>query len=150
MILGSLKNTASAEKAHPLFKKAFDYIKAMDFKAMSATSSNIELDGKNLFLFVSEYKGKTKEESKMEAHKKYIDIQIPIVGTEQMGWLDIDQCTKVLSPYDTEKDLIFFNNPASSYIPVAPGEFVIFFPDDGHAPGVGEGYIKKVVVKVLV
>lgn len=150
MILGSLKNTSTAEKIHPLFKIAFEYIKAMDFITMPATISNIELEGTNLFLSVSEYQGKTKEGAKMEAHKKYIDIQIPIVGTEQMGWLDIEKCTNVLSPYDSKKDLVFFNNPTNSYIPVAPGEFVIFFPEDGHAPGIGEGYIKKVVVKVLV
>jgi len=43
MISGLLKNTAIAEKIHPLFKIAFDYFKAMDFKAMSATSSNSPL-----------------------------------------------------------------------------------------------------------
>ncbi len=150
MILGSLNNTATAEKAHPLFKKAFDYIKAMDFKTMSATTSNIDLDGNNLFLSVSEYQGKTKEGAKMEAHQKYIDIQIPIVGTEQMGWLDIDKCTKVLSPYDSEKDLIFFYNSASSYFQVSPGDFVVFFPEDGHAPGIGIGEFKKAVIKVRI
>ncbi len=149
MILGSLKNSAIAEKTHPLFKKVFDYIKTADIKALRADSSKIELDGDKLYLFVSEYQGKTKEEAKLEAHKRYIDIQIPIVGTEQMGWLEIDRCTKELSPYNTEKDLVFYDNPISSYISVDQGEFAIFFPEDGHAPGIGEGFIKKIVVKIL-
>jgi YhcH/YjgK/YiaL family protein len=113
MILGSINNTVIAEKIHLLFKKAFDYIKATDFEKMIATSSNVELYGSNLFLSVKECHSKTKEEAKMEAHKKYIDIQIPIIGTEQVGWFYVDKCTKALSPFNTESDLILFNDSAS-------------------------------------
>jgi len=150
MILGSIKNTAIVERTHPLFKKIFDYIKTTDLKTMTASSSIIELDGSNLLFSVHEYQGKTKEDAKMEAHQTYIDIQIPILGTERMGWLAIDKCSKVLSPYDSEKDLIFFNNSASSYFQVSPGDFVVFFPEDGHAPGIGIGEFKKAVIKVRI
>jgi YhcH/YjgK/YiaL family protein len=147
MILDSLTNTEAAEKLHPLFKKAFDYIKTNDFKAMAPCK--IELDGEKLFLMVAEITGKTKEEAKMETHKKYIDIQIPIVGVETMGWLAGNQCNNAVDAYNPQKDITFFTDKPSTYIKVNNGEFTIFFPEDGHAPAIGEGYIKKVIVKVL-
>ena len=33
---------------------------------------------------------------------------------------------------------------------LVPGEFIIFSPEDGHAPLIGEGEIKKIIIKVVV
>ena len=35
-----------------------------------------------------------------------------------------------------------------NYVTVLPGEFVVFFPDDAHAPMIGTGVVHKVVIKV--
>jgi YhcH/YjgK/YiaL family protein len=150
MILGSLKNTETTEKLHPLFKKAFDYLKAVDMAALPADGTKIELDGNRLFLFVSEYQGKKQEDAKAEAHQRYIDIQVPIKGVELMGWKGLSECNEIQMPYNPEKDLIFYGDAVSSYVQVSPGEFAVFFPEDVHAPGIGFGTIKKAVVKVLV
>ena len=149
MILGSLKNTETIEKLHPLFKKAFDYLKSVDLEAIHADGSKIELDGNRLYLFVSEYQGKPHEESKAEAHQQYIDIQIPIKGIESMGWIGLSDCKETIIPYNPEKDLVFYGDSVSSSVQVSPGEFAVFFPEDVHAPGIGIGTIKKAVVKVL-
>lgn len=52
--------------------------------------------------------------------------------------------------YDADKDISFYPGLAESYIPVKPGMFAIFFPQDAHAPGVSPDGVKKVIVKVLV
>jgi beta-galactosidase beta subunit len=39
---------------------------------------------------------------------------------------------------------------AEDYLTIKPGMFAIFFPEDGHAPGVTPDGLKKVIVKVLV
>lgn len=148
MILDSLKNTAAAEKLHPLFKQAFDYIKANDLSQVAP--GKIELDGANLFISVAEITGKTQDAAKMETHNKYIDIQIPIVGVETMGWLAGENCKNPIDAYNAEKDITFFTDKPSTYVQVQPGEFAIFFPEDGHAPAIGKGFIKKLIVKVLV
>lgn len=150
MILGSLKNTEIIEKLHPLFQKAFDYLRTVDLDLIPVDGSKIELDGNRLFLSVSEYQGKPHEEAKAEAHRHYIDIQVPIQGLEIIGWNSLLECSEIETPYNLEKDLIFYCDAVSSYIQVSPGEFAIFFPEDVHAPGIGLGYIKKVVVKVLI
>ena len=149
MILGSLKNSGVAEQTHPLIKEALDYIKAADYDAIFASESKIELRGKDLFLFGSEYQGKTREQARVEAHRKYIDIQIAVEGTEQMGWIDVSGCSEVLTPYNPEKDVVFYTGPVSTYFTVSPGEFAIFFPEDAHQPSIGEGKMKKIIVKVL-
>ncbi|MDD2799010.1 MAG: YhcH/YjgK/YiaL family protein [Bacteroidales bacterium] len=144
MILESMKNTTRVEKLHPSFKIAFDYIKSNDLMSMSPCK--IELDGKNLFIIVSEGVGKTENEVITESHNKYIDIQIPIVGTEIMGWIPRSKLSE--ASYNSDKDLTLYDDKPTNYITVSEGNFVIFFPEDGHAPGIGEGAIKKIIVKV--
>lgn len=52
------------------------------------------------------------------------------------------------APYNAEKDITFFEGLAETYITVKPGMFAIFFPQDGHAPGISPDGVKKVIVKV--
>jgi YhcH/YjgK/YiaL family protein len=148
MVLESITNTANIEKLHPSFAKAFNYIKSQDFISMEPCK--IELDDKNLFIIVSESTGKDIDEVKMETHNKYIDIQIPIIGTETMGWIAKNNLKNELSPYNPDKDITFYTDKPAAYIVVNSGDFAIFFPEDGHAPGIGEGVIKKIIVKVAI
>jgi YhcH/YjgK/YiaL family protein len=148
MILDSLKNASASEKLHPLFKQAFDYILANDLSKIEP--GKIILDGDKLYISVMEIDGKTPEIAKMEAHKKYIDIQVVLAGQESMGWTAIEHCTHEMDAYNPEKDIIFYTNKPTTYITVNPGQFAVFYPEDGHAPAIGKGKIKKAVVKVLV
>ena len=53
------------------------------------------------------------------------------------------------APYDESKDIIFYHDQPTSYVDLLPGDFVILFPEDGHAPFVGDGSpISKLIVKV--
>lgn len=52
--------------------------------------------------------------------------------------------------YDAEKDISFYEGAATDYLTVKPGMFVIFFPEDAHAPGVTPEKVRKVIVKVHV
>lgn len=59
MILDSLNNTEKVERLHPLFKKAFDYIKATDFSKLE--DGKYELEGSRLFISVVTLTGKDKK-----------------------------------------------------------------------------------------
>lgn len=114
MILNSLKDSASIESLHPLFKKAFDYIKATDFSKVPA--GKIVLDGDNLYISVAEPTGKTKETARMETHDKYIDIQMPLTAVETMGWKATNELKEPTAPYNPEKDITFFaDKPTTRY-----------------------------------
>lgn len=146
MILDSIDNSKQIENLHPLFKKAFEYIRSTDFSKME--DGKIELDGDNLIVSVATIFGKSKDEAAIETHKKYIDIQLPILGVEKIGWKAGCELQEESVPYNEEKDIAFFIDRPTAYTKIYPGQFAIYFPCDGHAPGIGQGSIRKVVVKV--
>ena len=147
MIIDSLKNSTRYESLNPYFKQAFDYLKTLDFDNLQA--GKLELNGEMLFVNIVDTNLKTKDAAKMEVHDKYIDIQIPVSCAESFGWKDRKKCDSVSIPFNTEKDIEFYADAPTTYFTLQPGEFVIFFPEDGHAPCVGEGPIKKIIFKVL-
>lgn len=148
MILDSLNNTAKTESLHPLFKRAFDYIKNTDFSKME--DGKYEIDGERLFANIASLTGKEKKEAAIETHRRYIDIQLPLRGVEKIGWKPGSELQEESMPYDEEKDIAFYVDRPTAYMKIYPGQFAVFFPEDGHAPGIGEGNIRKVIVKVSV
>lgn len=148
MILDSLKNIRLYESLHPRFKQAFDFLLSEDLQNLPLGKT--ELDGTDLFVNVTEITGKSADEARMETHRDYIDIQVPFGHTETMGWIAAERLKSPLAPYDPEKDIAFFSDIASSFIQVQPDEFTIFFPGDGHQPGISEGTYRKLIVKVKI
>ncbi|MDU1889999.1 MAG: YhcH/YjgK/YiaL family protein [Dysgonomonas sp.] len=148
MILDKLENAELYTSVHPLFAEAFEYIKATDFSNMEV--GKIELKGKDLFVAVSDSDLKTESAAKMEVHNRYIDIQLPISKPETFGWKGRSSLEEEYDPFNEEKDIQFFKDKATTLFTAVPGDFVIFFPQDGHVPCIGEGKIRKVVVKIKI
>jgi YhcH/YjgK/YiaL family protein len=148
MIHDSLEKAHIYESIHPRFKKAFEFLRKI--KNQPFNEGKILIENENIYAIISLNKGLNPEESKIEAHRKYIDIQMPLSKTEKMGWRSLEHLSQIAIEYNEEKDILFFEEKASHFISVEPGEFVIFFPQDGHQPCVTEGDIKKVVVKILI
>ena len=110
-----------------------------------------EIDGENIFALINEYKTKSELEGKLEAHRKYLDVQYVIEGEELMGYTPIGS-QQILEPYKEENDIIFFKGE-KSFTKVSSGMFAIFFPEDIHMPGITSGKIsdvKKLVIKVRI
>ena len=148
MVIDSLKNSEVYEKINPLFKKAFDYIKATDFA--NAEVGKVELEGKDLFLMVSDTTMKAEADAKLEVHDKYIDIQVPVSKAETYGWKGRKDLQTEREAFNAEKDIQFFLDKPVTYATVHPGDFAIFWPGDGHAPCIGDGTVRKVVVKIKI
>lgn len=150
MIIDTLSNAEKYFCVHPLFEKAFGYVQSLDLASVEA--GNYEIDGEALKATVIQKAGKTVAESleKFEAHNRYIDIQICIEGQEQIGWKPRETCQDQKGEYNTEKDVVFFNDGPDMYFQLAERQFVVLFPEDVHAPMISDGEIKKLVVKVKV
>ncbi len=148
MILDKLENSGKYEHLHPLFKEAFDYLKSIDFSKAEPTKT--ELKGKDLFVMVSDSELRAADKAKPETHNKYIDIQLPISRPETFGWKARQDLSHPIGNFDEEKDIQFFDDKTETQITVLPGNFLIFFPEDGHAPCIGEGQVRKVVVKIKI
>ncbi len=148
MIQDSLQNTGRIERMHPLFKKAFDFIRNTDFSQVK--DGKIETDDPGLYFTVSSIIGKETGEARIETHSQFIDIQTPILGVEQIGWKSSEELTLIATPYNEEKDITFFVDRPTSYSKIYPGQYAVYFPEDGHAPGIGQGSIRKIVAKIRV
>lgn len=147
MVIDSLKNAHRYIDLHPLFTKAFEYINSQDLDNLEVGKYEIA-DG--LLAIVSNKEAMTQEESsaKFECHNKNIDIQLCIKGEESIGWKPRGDCKDQKGDYNEEKDVLFFNDSPDMYFGLRDEQFAIFFPTDVHAPMIGEGLIKKMVIKV--
>jgi YhcH/YjgK/YiaL family protein len=146
MILDSLSNAERYVSLHPRFARAFEYIKSLDLTTLEA--GKFEIDGKDLHASVSQKDGVAAADAKFEAHNNYIDIQVCPSGAETLGWKARQNCTDIKTPYSDEKDVIFYSDKPDTYFQMTAGQFAIFYPEDVHAPMIGEGPIKKLVIKV--
>jgi len=147
MIIDNLANADKYLSIHPLFAEAFEYIKSVDLEAVEDGKHEVSEGLKSI---IATKIGMTAQESeaKFECHNNNIDIQICIKGNETFGWKSRNDCTSQKGEYNLEKDVLFFNEEPSMHFTLNSGEFVIFFPEDVHAPMIGEDEIKKMVIKV--
>ena len=118
--------------------------------------------------FISEYTTKPENDNGYEAHRKNIDIQYLLRGTEKIACLPVDELQET-KPYNPSTDAAFYAAPRhlspvncqlstvnchlSSDHLLGNGYFAIFFPQDGHMPQLCDGnpeQVKKVVIKVKI
>lgn len=149
MIIDTLGNASKYIGLNPLFAKAFDFINQNDVATLENGVIQIE---EGLKVIVSTANGKTAETSlaKFECHDKNIDIQLCVIGLETIAWKPREKCIKQNGAYNPEKDVRFFNDAPDMYFQLTDGQFGIFYPEDVHAPMIGEGEIKKLVFKVKI
>ena len=133
---------------NPHFSKVVDFLENEDLSKLPLGRN--EICGDLVYANVMEAKPKSKEEAFVEVHRRYIDIQIPISANEIMGYTPINELPE--ASYNDADDVVIYpvGMPAREYINVRRGEFVIFFPQDGHAPAITSAPLKKVVIKVAV
>jgi biofilm protein TabA len=146
MIIDTLSNAQRYIGLHKNFSTAFEFIRNADLAALEP--GKYPIDGEVLHASVSLKEGYALSEAKFEAHDHYIDIQVCPSGVEKLGWKSRKDCTDQKTQYDPAKDVTFFNDKPATYFELHAGEFAIFYPEDVHAPMIGEGPIKKLVVKV--
>ncbi len=148
MILSQIKEADRYLSINPQFAKAFAFL-AQDGLAELPPGKH-EIDGDDVYALVVSDAGQSHSQAKLEVHRKYIDVQYIISGSDDMGWKDLGLCKDSQAPYDPQADVELFNDTPSTWVTVSPGDFVIFFPEDAHAPAGGETEFHKVVVKVAV
>ena len=148
MIFSSVAHASRYATLNPLFQRAFDFIRDTDLYNM--VPGRYPIVGDDLLVIVEHAHGKPEQDAKLEAHRKYIDIQLVLEGDEQMGWKPLADCHNPVSGHDDVKDIRFFHDAPASWISVPPDHFCIFFPEDAHAPLVGGGQIRKAIFKVAV
>jgi YhcH/YjgK/YiaL family protein len=153
MIVDKIENYAKYATLPRALYRAIEYIGSTDFSHVE--NGQYELDGKRMVSIVNRYKTKTAENAIWESHRKYVDVQFVAGGRERFGHVPLENAPAVQTPYNEEKDVIFYDSGINTFDAPA-GTFMIFYPDDIHAPGLAVGTppapgdVVKVVVKVAV
>ena len=137
-------------KKNPVqWKAAVDFLMKSDLMKLSAGRHEITTDG--VFANVQEYE--TKDEAKYECHRKYIDIQCVVSGTEHIYVANIGKVSDPVAEFIDKKDIQFFTT-ASEHTKVLAGKdsYVVLFPHEAHKPCMNvdgqHSHIRKIVVKI--
>jgi biofilm protein TabA len=148
MILDILENAHRYVGLNMGFSKAFEFLFRPDLKELAV--GRYEIDGECVYAIVAREPGRRKEDEQLETHERYIDIQLILAGTDEMGWKSRSLCGKPAGEYNRAFDFQVFADEPDAWVTVKSGSFAIFFPEDAHMPLISSGNIHKVVVKVAV
>ena len=146
MILDTLDRLEKYEYLSPLMDKVTDFFRNTDLSALEI--GRIVLQGDDLFVNVNRQDAQTREQAPIEAHKEYIDIQVPISADEEMGFISAAYLPAPSVPYSAQKDVAFYPGLCDTYLNVKKGMFTVFFPGEGHAPAITKNGILKLIVKI--
>jgi biofilm protein TabA len=148
MIIDSLQGFERYLSMHPAFPAAFRFMTETNLTELAC--GRHEIDGNKLYCTIWEGEGKGLEIPPLEVHDSYIDIHILLEGNESIGFKNRAQCFSENTPYDESRDIAFYDEAPHNFINISPGNIALFFPHDAHAPLIGEGHIKKAVIKVSI
>jgi YhcH/YjgK/YiaL family protein len=146
MILDRLDASSLYNSLNPLFEKAFEFLK--DPATAELPDGKYPIVGDDLFAVIARAEGKGMDKSRLEAHRKYIDIQYFVEGFDVIGWENISRLDLSKTPYEEENDIQFFDEKTDIWTKVPAGAFAVFFPEDAHAPMASDVPMHKIVMKV--
>ena len=149
MILDTIKNSDRYLSIGKGIAETLRYIQNNDLSEVQR--GRYEIDGKRLVMIVSESKNSNTNECRLEGHRRFIDLQYWVSGSELMGHEILDN-QPVLDEYNEEIDCAFYNCIAS-FSRLLPGMFVIYFPSDLHtavSDPLSDEKVKKIVFKIAV
>lgn len=148
MIIDTIENLNNYVGLNPLFFDVVTFLKDHDLNKM--VPGKYPIKDKDLFLNLTNAKGRSKDAAVLETHIDMIDIQIPISCSETFGYTPL--CNLPAFDYNAEKDVTLYGDTKpQNYVTVNPRQMAIFFPQDGHAPCISDNSeIKKAIFKVRV
>jgi len=146
MILDHISNIHLYKNINVNLSKGLEYIAATDFSKLEEGKHTIQ--GDQVFAILQSYHSKPETECRLEAHKKYVDIQYVIRGEEFIGVTPLNN-QEVLEDLP-DNDVTFYKGKGEK-IKVSENNFAIFFQTDVHAPCIQiekSNEVLKVVIKV--
>lgn len=149
MILDNIKNIGNYQCLNADVSRALEIIRNTNFNDLE--DNTYLINGFNFRFFITSYQTQETNDTP-EAHRDFIDIQYIISGKEKIGIGQLEDMTEEIEA-NPQKDAWFYHGPMD-YVSVSQGMFVVFFPNDAHAPNIspfeGSSNVRKCVFKVHV
>jgi len=150
MILCPLADFPRYASLHPAFPRIAEALARLDLDTLP--EGRTELAGGDLFVLASPVaRTRPAAEAQLEVHRRFVDVQVILRGTDRMGWAPLAACRDEAQAYDPERDIAFFHDAPAACVDVPAGHLAVFFPEDAHAPLIGGGEtVHKLVFKARV
>lgn len=148
MVTGEIQSLDSAG-LHPVLAEALAL--ALTVRPQEKAPGRYELRGDDIFMNVMTFATQSAESKKAELHVQYVDIQLLLMGEEQILFGVAGaarQCEELHADDDYQLCSVIENEQT---ITLRPGMFTVFMPGEPHKPGCTVALsrdIKKTVVKV--
>ena len=149
MIVCDITNAHRVKGISEPLDLAIDWLQAHKSEKFEKGLIKLDPDGR-VTVKCEEPHMRTPEVAELEAHRRYIDIHVPLKSNETIGWASVDRMKYPHGDYDEERDIIFFGDSATCRLHLRVGQMAVFFPEDAHAPNIGIGTHKKLCIKVPV
>jgi len=148
MIIDSLRSFERCTGFHHRFTKVYEFLRKTNINNLEP--GEYPIVEKEVICKIWSGEGKGIDIPKLEIHDSYIDIHILLEGSETIAHKDRALCNYSDNiDYDEAEDIAFLDDEPDNFVNLAEGSLAIIFPRDAHAPLIGEGHIKKAVIKVL-
>lgn len=130
--------------------EAISYIRNLDTGKMTIGKYVVD---DTFYYVVQEYNTRTVEHCELESHRKYVDIQFIIEGSEIIQVAHTSSLSQ-LSEYCEENDVAFWKTPSHMMsVLLQSGSYIVLYPQDAHMGCIMNGQpvkVRKVVGKVRV
>ncbi|MCG6191218.1 YhcH/YjgK/YiaL family protein [Maribellus maritimus] len=130
-----------------LFPEVLEYLEQSNLSLLSLGKHEIS---HNIFVLVNEYETNSNDIGILENHRKYIDFQIVLSGTERMALCDSH--FEIFKQYDDEADYELVK-AKPYFIDLKPDCFVVLYPNEYHHPGININNpqkVRKIVFKIKI
>lgn len=148
MILGHLNDVSRILGCHPAFPEAFAWLRAGGGGLWEREGAHPGFGPVARVIVEHHARGKNPAEARLEAHDKMLDIQYCIEGEETFGYKARAAMKIPDGDFNADRDLGFWKDAPDFSFFLTTGQFAVFFPEDGHAPGVSDRPFRKVVLKI--
>lgn len=130
----------------PLISDLDLFISRNDLTALD--SGEHKISGEDLFVRVMEYETVTGDASVYECHRDYLDLHLILEGHEGIACL-VDDNLPVSREYSKENDTVLFEGNAGKKQHLGPGDFLLLFPHEAHAPSLAISSVPEKVRKAV-
>ena len=127
----------------PYAKEIAEFIE--NFRKTDMKTGKYEIYGEDLFAAVSEYETEPAEDRKFENHKKYIDLQILVKGSEEIHWAPVETLSMTEESFSKGGDIAFYDGDSCGYAILSGDSCAILYENDAHKPNVMHKNKEKVV-----
>jgi len=153
MIFTNVKDEVQNKSLAKDIQFYIEYAKKNENKILSLVSGSYDAEYNDIKMNVGKYFTKEESDKFWESHKKYVDVQIMINGTEKVAVSDIRNMNE--KSFDSEKDLVILEGKKAFDVIMKTGDVLVFFPNDAHKPelNISENdnskNLRKIVTKVV-